>query len=125
MLTVMSDADAALAVARAFFRAWTVNRRVVLTYRLRWGGSFIAVQHRHTFRKIYGKFYESGNGSVFIIPRGLMNQFVLSMTDGMVSIGGTGLNHVTDHPPGFFTVAVVQILASYVAITFDCPLVLI
>lgn len=121
----MSDTYAALAVARTVFRAWTINSPVVLAYRLYGRTRNVAIQYRYIVRKVNGQFNKTRNSPAFIIPRGLMHQLVLPITDGLIGVGGTGLNHLTDYLPGFFTMAVVQILAYDVAVTFDCTFVLI
>ena len=84
-----------------------------------------SVKNRHLVRQVDSQFYQSSNLALCIIPGCLMQELVLTVTDNLVGVTLARLYHVADHRTRFLPMAIIEILANYIAITIDGTLVLI
>ena len=71
---------------------------------------------RHFFRNDNGEFDDSGYGSIGFLPRGLMDNLLLSFLADCIRIGDAFRKDALNNRPGFFIVATQHVLASHIPV---------
>ena len=71
---------------------------------------------RHFFRNDNGEFDDSGYGSIGFLPRGLMDNLLLSFLADCIRIGDAFRKDALNNRPGFFILSTQHVLASHIPV---------